>query len=1078
MPANSNIKQKMKTKFSSILTLLLVLAVQMTFAQGRTISGTVTDPTGMPLPGVNVLIKGTTTGVQTDFDGNYSIEATRGDVLVFSYIGMKTVEYGIGDNTRIDVVMQEDAAQLEEVVVTAVGISRDEKELGYNVQTVSSEEITSKPNADVVNSLAGETSGVQIVSSSGEAGSSTFITIRGSSSITGNNQPLFIINGMPVASGGGSSGVDGVSSSSRSIDINPDDIATMSVLKGGAATALYGVRAANGAIIITTKSGKNLDQRKIEFNSSITFDEVSQLPPRQKIFAQGQDEIWIGGNANSFGPRISELEYDGDESYKWDPFGRLVPEGTGNGMPAKYYDPYDFFQTGITTNNRFSIANGSDKGSYFFSFSNLDQEGVMPNDTYDRTTLRLNATTSISDDMNFGADMAYTNSGGNSLQKGSNVSGVMLGLLRSATTFDNSAGYEFADGTQRTYRNGGGYDNPYWVANNIENDEDVNRFTGNINYNWDVTDFFNISYNGGVDWYNRRVIDKFKIGSNAQSDGYYSEYMAYNTIINSDLLFNFNHDFSEDLNASLTLGNNLYSTFTKTLFGDADGLEIPDFYQLSNSSSNTTSSTESSFRTMAFFGDLRLGYKDMLFLGVTGRNDWSTTMPVQNQSAFYPSVSLSFVLTELEALNNSDILTFAKLRGSAARTANIASPYNTTNNYVPATTGDGWTNGVVFPYLEQTAFQISTGLGNPDLTHENQESWEVGADLRFFENRLGLDLTYFKNTNTDLLMSVPISATSGFTSIFLNAASMESKGVEVSLRADLINSDKFNWSVVANYTQLDNVVTGLAEGVDNVFLGGFTVPQVRAVVGLEYRSIFGFDWYRDENGNVLINDDPTDNYRDGYPMADEREMVPIGNFNPDWTGNITNNISYGNAALSFNIDIKQGGMMYNGTAFAMNYFGVHERTANREVVYTDAGTIDFDATPAENIVVMDGVYGRVGPDGEPISTGVTNVTPVVQDQAWFRGQGSNFGGGPSVAAMEPADWVRLRNITLSYDFPNIIEGVKNLQLYATGRNLWISTPYTGIDPETNLGGATNAQGMDYFNSPGTKSYLMGVKFTL
>ncbi|HER40969.1 MAG TPA: TonB-dependent receptor, partial [Salinimicrobium catena] len=612
------------------------------------------------------------------------------------------------------------------------------------------------------------------------------------------------------------------------------------------------------------------------------------------------------------------------------------------------------------------------------------------------------------------------------LQKGSNVSGVMLGLLRSATTFDNSAGYEFPDGTQRNYRNGGGYDNPYWVANNIEFNEDVNRFTGSVNYNWNVADFFNISYNGGVDWYNRRYKDQFKIGSRAIPTGYYAEYQAYNTIINSDLLLNFEHDLSDDFNAKLTLGNNLYSTYTKTLFGDATGLEIPDFYQLNNSSNNTTSAGESEFRTMAVFADLRLAFQDMIFLGVTGRNDWSTTMPEQNQSAFYPSVSMSFVLTQLEALRNNDFLTFAKLRASAARTANIAGPYNTSNNFVAAGTGDGWTTGVNFPYQGATGFQLSTGLGNPDLTHENQETWEVGADLRFFDNRLGIDATYFKNVNTDLLMSVPISATSGFTSVFLNAASMESKGVELSVRADLINTDKFNWSVVANYTQLDNIVTGLAEGVDNVFLGGFTVPQVRAVVGLEYRSIFGFDWYRDENGNVLINDDPTDNYRDGYPMADEREMVPIGNFNPDWTGNITNNLSYGNASLSFNIDIKKGGMMYNGTAFAMNYFGVHERTANREVVYTPEGTIDFDQTPAENIVVMDGVYGRVGPDGEPISSGVRNVTPVVEDQAWFTGQGSNFGGGPSAAAMEPADWVRLRNVTLSYDFEDIIDGIDNI----------------------------------------------------
>lgn len=1067
----------MKKRLHVILTLLLALVVQLSFAQGRTISGTVTGEDGIPLPGVNVLVKGTAKGVQTDFDGNYAIDATRGDVLVFSFVGLKTAEYAIGDNTVIDVILTADAAQLDEVVVTAIGISRDEKELGYNVQTVSSEEIGNKSNADVVNSLAGETSGVEIISSSGSAGAATFITIRGSASITGNNQPLFIINGMPVASGGGNSGTGGVQTSSRTIDINPDDIATMSVLKGGAATALYGVRAANGAIIITTKSGKNLTERRMEFHSSIAFDEVSQLPARQKIYSQGLNGAWAGGNAFSWGARIDELEYDGDESYRWDPNGRLVPEGEGNGMPAQYYDPYEFFQTGLTTNNRFSIANGGDMGNYFFSISNYDQEGVIPNDTFDRTTMRLNASTKLAEKITFGADLAYTSSRGNLIQKGSNVSGIMLGLLRTATTFDNSAGYEFPNGDQRNYRNGGGYDNPYWTANNIAFKDDVDRLTASVTLNADVSSWFNISYNGGVDWYARRFTDQFKINSRGNPTGYYAEGQTYSNIFNSDLLLNFSHDFSEDFSARLTVGNNLYRQYTKTLFGDATGLEIPDFYQLSNSSNNTTSGGQSEFRTAAVFGDLNFSFKEMLFLGVTGRNDWSTTMPLQNQSAFYPSASLSFVFTQLEALRGNQWLTFGKLRASAARTANIAGPYNTSSPFVAAGIGDGWTNGVNFPYQGQTSFALSAGLGNPELTHENQETWEVGADLRFFNNRLGLDLTYFENINTDLLMSVPISDASGFSSVFLNAASMETTGIEISLRATAIKTEDFEWSIIGNFTKLDNIVTGLAEGVDNIFLGGFTVPQVRAVVGEQYRSIFGNDWYRDENGAVLINDDPTDNFRDGYPMADNRELRPIGNFNPDWTANITNNITYKNANLSFLFDIKKGGVMYNGTAFAMNYFGVHGRTANREVTYTSEGTIDFDATPAENIVVMEGVYGRIDADGNPVSSGVPNVTPVVQDGEWFRGQGSNFGGGPSVAAMEPADWVRLRNVTLSYDFPEIVDNVDNLQLYFTGRNLWLDTPYSGIDPETNLGGATNAQGMDYFNNPGTKTYLVGVKVT-
>ena len=1074
---NSN-NYTMKTKFSGILTLLLAFVVQFTFAQEKTITGTVTDESG-PLPGVSVVIRGTTTGTETDFDGKYSIRVTQGEILRFSFVGMTSQEVTVGIPNTINIVLQADNV-LEEVVVTSIGISRKEKELGYNVQTVSAEDISVKPNADLVNSLAGATSGVQIVSSSGEAGASTFITIRGSASITGNNQPLFVVNGMPIISGGGSGGVGGVSTSSRSIDINPDDIESLSVLKGGAATALYGVRAANGAVIITTKTGKNLTQRKIEIHSSFGIDMISQVPDMQNTYAQGNNGNWIGGFQRSWGPAISSLEYDGDTSYRWDPNGRLVPTGTGNGTPARAYDAYDFFQHGATNNNRFSISNGSDQGNYFFSISNLEQEGIVPNNEFGRTTVRLNASTKLSDKATFGADVAYTNSRAIQIQKGSNVSGVMLGLLRTPPTFDNSAGYEFADGTQRNYRNGGGYDNPYWTSNNIAFDEDVNRFTGSINFNIKFTDFFSISYNGGIDWYNRRYRDQFKIGSRGAPTGYLAEYQNFSSVVNSDLLLNFQKDITDDFNAKLTLGNNFYSNYGKNLFGDADGLEIPEFYNLNNTSSNTTSSGITRWKTMAVFADLQLSYKNMLYLGVTGRNDWSTTMPEANESAFYPSVSLGFIFTEIQGLKGNSVLTFGKLRASGARTANIAGPYNTDNYFFAAGTGDGWTNGVNFPYQGETGFQVGTGLGNPDLKHESQESWEVGADLRFFKNRLGIDFTYFNNDNSDLLMSVPIAASSGFTSVFLNAATMESKGVEISINATPIKTENFQWDFVANYTEFTNVVTGLADGVDNVFLGGFTVPQVRAVVGEEYRSIYGADWYRDAQGRVLINDDPNDNYRDGYPMANDAQgLVPIGNFNPDWTANMTNTIKYKNLALSFLIDVKSGGVLYNGTAFAMNFMGTHGRTSNREVYYNSDGSIDFDLTPAENLVVMDGVYGRVDGDENGVSSGVENVTPVVLDEDWFEGQGSNFGGGPSVAAMEPADWVRLRDITLTYTLPEIGKGkvLKAGQIYFSGRNLWIDTPYTGIDPETNLQGATNAQGMDYFNNPGTKTVLMGLKLT-
>jgi TonB-linked SusC/RagA family outer membrane protein len=1068
----------------SLLIVLFVFASGFTLlAQTKVITGTITSAVQGEgaIPGVTVTVKGTTVGALSDVNGKYTINVpANATTLVFTYVGMKPVEVEIAGRSVIDVQMEYEVVGLNEVVVTAVGISREKRELGYNVQTVNTDVISNQPNADVVNSLAGRTSGVQIISSAGDAGASTYMTIRGAHSITGNNEPLFIVNGMPIISGGGSGGVDGVTTSSRSIDLNPDDIESISVLKGGAATALYGVRAANGAIIITTKSGKGLKAQKIEFRTSVGWDQVSQLPDRQKIFAQGNNGVWQSGNAYSFGPKIADLEYDGDATYKWDPLGRLVPKGTGDGTPAQYYDPYKFFQTGLSTNNALSISNGNDQGSYFLSLSNLEQAGIIPNNKYGRTTLRLNASTKLSKKVTVGGDFAYTNSVATQIQKGSNVSGIMLGLLRTASTFDNSAGYIFPDGTQRNYRNGGGYDNPYWVANEIAYDENVNRFTGSIDLNVKFTDYLNLHYTGGLDWYTRRYLDKFAIGSRAYPTGYYDEYQTYAGIFNSDLLLSFDKNLSDDLNLQVTLGNNMYSTYSKYLYGDATGLQIADFYQLSNSPVNTVSDGVSNYRTAAFFGDLHVSYKRMLYLGITGRNDWSTTMPKANLSAFYPSVSLGFVFTELGGLKDNNILSYGKLRASAARTANIAGPYNTSNYFYKAANEDGWVQsgtGVKFPYLGQAGFALGTGLGNPDLKHETMDSWEIGLELRLIKSRINLDVSYFDNLNKDLLMPVPIAASTGFTSVFLNAAEMESKGIEVSIDANIINTPDFTWNLLVNFTKLSNKVLKLAAGVDNLFIGGFVEPQVRAVAGQDYGSIFGLDYYRDADGKILINDDPTDSNRDGYPWTDAGVMVPIGNTLPDWTGNFTNTFTYKGIGLSFMWDIKHGGMMYNGTAFAMNYFGTTGRTATREVYYTPEGTIDFTKTPAENIVVFDGVYGHLDADGNPVSDGVKNTTPVVLDQAWYQGNGSNFGGGPTSAAMEHAGWVRLRDITLSYNLPVKKTFMKDAQIYVTGKNLLLYTPYTGIDPETNLQGASNGQGMDYFNNPGTKTYLIGFKVT-
>ncbi len=1085
-------------RFVFVLSLLLFVGINLLQGQGVQVTGNVTGADdGAALPGVSVVVRGTTIGAVTDFEGNYNITVPDGSaVLMFSFVGMVTQEVSVEGRSTLDVVMESSSTELEEVVVTALGMTRSEKSLGYSVQSVEAEELSKANTSDVINSISGRTAGVQITSSSGSPGASTFMTIRGAASILGNNQPLFVIDGMPIVTGNGGnvtinrdpSSVGNTGRSSRSIDINPEDIASMTVLKGGAATALYGLRAANGAIIITTKGGTRGQKMKVDFHTSVGIDQMSQVPDMQRQYAQGNNGEWVHGFQRSYGPNVDTLEYDKpldpsdpryeDYEYIWDENGRIVGRNdpNANGNPVQTYDQYDFFKTGMTFNNRLSVSAGNDKASYYFSVADLEQTGIVPESQYGRTNVRLNSSARLTKWVKVSTNMAYSNSRSTMIQTGSNTSGVMLGLVRTPPTFDNAQLYEFPDGTQRTYRNGGGYDNPYWTANKNSYNEDVDRFIGNAILNFTFTEWFSASYNLGVDTYTRSFKNIIAVNSRTAPPGTLEESARTSRQINSDLLLNFHKTFGE-FDASLTVGNNVFESGWKRVWGDAYGLEIPGFYSLSNSADNQTGVEQEKYRTMALFADIQLSFMDMIFLGATGRNDWSTTMPEDNRSAFYPSVSGGFVFTEIGALKGNSVLSFGKIRGSWAKTANIAEPYNTTSYYYGATARDGWVNtGVSFPYQGKTAFDVGYTLGNPGLRHETMKSFEVGADLRFLNNRIGIDFAYFQNTNEDLLLDVPIPESSGYGEIYQNAGIMESKGFEVSANASILTGE-FKWDIMANFTKLTNTVVSLAEGVESVFLAGFTDPQVRAVAGQSYGSIYGYDWYRDpDTGRTLINDDPSDGERDGYPMT-KYLLAPVGEVNPNWTANITNTLSYKGVRLSFMIDIRNGGLMYNGTASAMNYMGTHARTLNRDVYFTPEGTVDFVETPEENLVVFEGVYGHVDADGNPISSGNENVSPVVMDENWFEGYGSNFGGGPSIFALERTDWVRLREITLGYSIPVQKKIFQGIEVYFTGRNLWLSTPYTGIDPETNLEGAVNGQGMDYFNMPGTRTYTVGVKLS-
>lgn len=1090
-------------KFILIALLLLVAGVPITLAQKKVITGVVTSKDeGTSLPGVTIVVKGTTIGTTTDATGKYSITVPeKSAFLVFSFVGMKPQEIAIDQSSTVDVILENDVMNIEGVVVTAIGISRDTKALGYSVQGVDGAEIEKSNSANVVNSLNGKVAGVSVTSASGAAGGSAYITIRGASSIGGDNQPLFVVDGVPIDnsqyySGNPDAGTnnltEGVGYSNRAIDLNPDDIASITILKGGAASALYGLRAANGVVIITTKKGQanNGDGHaySVNFSTSVSVDKVNKLPQQQTSYGQGLNGSWSGPetyNRYSWGPYLDTCSYsniglnsdqdvDGNGIYDWDQNGIIVSQNDANasGAPVNPYDNVsNFFQTGYSYNNALNISGGNDKSTYFTSFSNLHSDGIVPNNTFDKTTVKISGETKLSRKFVTSGTATYVNSGGSRIQQGSNLSGLMLGLLRTPVSFDNSNGYDdpvntqdaymFTSGSnageQRSYRGYGIYDNPYWTVNMNKFKDDVNRVYGNIQLSYLPIEWLSITYRVGADFYTDRRKAHFAIHSSAWDAGQVFEDQHYNRDINGDLIITIKKDLSKDFKLNLTMGHNMYQTYHQQLYVQGDQLLQPYFYQLSNAASITSRELQNKKRTAAIYGDVGISYQSIVFVNITGREEWSTTI---SKPFFFPSASAGFVFTEIGGLKNNKVLPFGKIRVSYAQIANDAFAYGTLNYYAAGTYSDGWTSGIAFPFGGNVSFMVDDAIGNPELLPEKLKSFEAGADLRFWKNLFALDFSYYINRNEDLILWVPLAGSSGYGSKLMNAATMENKGFEILANITPYRSKnkKIQWDITVNFTKNRNMVVELAEGVDNVGLGGFTGAEIRAVVGKPYGAIYGTQWLRNGSGQLIINDDPGSQYF-GYPIVSLEEGY-LGNIQPDWTMGISSSLKVYGFDFSFLVDIKKGGMMWNGTKGIMYALGTHIDTEDRGAT-----------------TVFEGVLGHLDPLGNVVSSGAANDIVAALDQTWYNGIGGGF-EGPTEAFVEEANWVRLREVNLTYAInPKWLDKsfLKGIDLFVSGRNLLLWTPYTGIDPETNLYGSDNAQGIDYFNMPNTRTYTFGLK---
>ncbi|SEB78317.1 TonB-linked outer membrane protein, SusC/RagA family [Tenacibaculum sp. MAR_2009_124] len=1056
----------MKTKFNGILTLFFALFVQISFAQEKTISGTVSDESG-PLPGVTVLKKGTTQGTETDFDGKYSLNSKSGDVLVFSFVGMTTVEKTVGASNTMNVTMEGDNI-LDEVVVTALGIKKDTRAVGYAVQQVGAETINNSNANDAISALTGQASGVQVINASGSAGAGSRIVIRGQTSLNGDNQALLIVDGVRINNSqfNTESRVAGVAGSNRGMDINPADVESINVLKGAAAAALYGVEGGNGVIVITTKKGKS-GKIKVNLRSNVTFSEANRFPKLQNTFVQGSNGVWSGpetGTSGSWGPNKDNLYWDGS-SYDYDKNGRIVVGNTTGSL--KKFQPYDVlevFQTGATFENSVSLSGGGEKTTFRMSYSDFKEEGIIPKNEFNRRTLNFSGSAKVNDRLNVTLSGTYTNSDSYRIQQGSNTSGIMLGLLRTPNSFDNSNGfsnadnqvsaYEFEDGSQRNYRGGGGYDNPYWVINNTPYTDEVNRFTASLGIDYKVTDWMSFNANIGLDTYADTRKQFFDIGSRTSPAG--TIFLDDYNYRHMDSYFNLNGNFdvTEDFNMGYILGANIYSEQYTRNYTQGDDLGIKGFDNITNASTVIADHDLFREKNIGFYGQLDFNYKRMLYLTVTGRQDYLSTLedPVNfnldDLALFYPSANLGFVFSELTGEDN--FLNFGKLRLSWAQVgAGAPSPYATSTAYETASFSDGWANGYNFPYSGNAGFQIDNTLGNNNLVPSTVTSYEIGTDLRMFNNRITLDFAYYNRLAEDQILAVPIANSTGYTSSFLNSGELETTGYEATINAKIIDKEDFKWNLGINFDKSETIVNKLADGVENQFIGGFVIYNIP---GERYGQIFGGSFLRDDNGNILIDDDPNSaNY--GLQIADP-DLKVIGDPTPDFTLGFNNTFTYKNWSLNFLLEWKEGGEMWNGTEWALSFFGRSEITENR----------------GEQLVI----------EGVKQSDGSPNDIVATIDQYYYQSSGLSGFGSVDEAFIQDTSWIRLRTLNLSYDLTQDLNSsyFDSIILTFSGNNLWLDTPYRGVDPETSLTGAgSNAQGVDYFNNPGTKSFGFGVNVT-
>lgn len=1043
--------------------MLLCMMVAVTALAQSAISGTVVSAQdGEPIIGAAVKVKGAKQGVVTNLEGQFSINAQAGSTLVFSYVGMKTKEVAAKNGMKVQ--LQSDDQQLEEVVVTAMGITRSKKSLGYASQDLKEGELSTSGTSSLANAIQGKLTGVDIRQSSGAPGASSQIVIRGARSFDGNNQPLYVIDGMPVTTTADfdtGASVTGSNISDRTIDINPDDIESINVLKGQAASALYGIRASNGVIVITTKRGKaGQSKPQIVLNTNISAQSMSRKFEHQTVYAQGNSvDAYDPTSSMTWGPKIEDLANDATYG------GNVANAYTKNGADlhkGQYYNPkrvqagldgwttpeiydnlYDYLQTGCTENTTLSISQAVNNVNYSFSISNSHQDGIIPSTGMNRWGGRGLVDWTINKEWKTGFSANYSS---NRITSAPGANSGIMNVLYSCPAEYNLKGIPYCsptDPTQQILFRSTSFNNPYWWSANDEFGQHTNRFFGNAYAEFSPNiglEGFTLKFReqAGIDIWTSDYSIIAEIGSAYNTKGEVENYGSQHNVFNNTFTVNLDGRFGTDdkWGLNVLLGNEINEENTRVWDYYGTNFNFYGFPVISNATSYTASEYTRKERNVGFFGSVAVDWDSQVFLTVTGRNDYVSTMPHGSRSFFYPSVSLGWEFTKLAAFENQDILSYGKLRASYAQVGQAGTYYDSFY-YAPSYGGGFYAyTPVSYPLPSGTsAYAPYYVLYDPNLKPQNTTNWEAGLDLAFWNGRIKFSYTYSYQNVKDQIFSVPCDPTSGYLYMMTNAGRMKTNSHEISLNAALVQSKDWDVNLGVNWTKVKNEVVELAEGVESIMLGGFVEPQIRAQAGCTYPNIYGNAFQRTDDGQLLL--------LEGLPQA-TANSVDLGNCAPDWTMGLNFSARWKRLSLDTTWSWQKGGKMYHGTNMTMEFFGATKASLPYH----------------EGTMVVDGI---------DVATGQKNTIEVSKQdyyQAYYN---------VTESGIYDTSFFKLRDLTLTYDLPKIC-GI-DISVYGFARNILIWAKLPNFDPESSQGNGNMSGYFERFSVPATKSIGGGLKIT-